>query len=227
VSNLRERIARELARQYWATRGETITKEQEDEFWLSWLTNAVRILALVNETGLRDLLQEWMYEMGGLQQHDYDALCKKTEKALATPTEKAPQKEAEQAWKGPWGCEHGHAFEPPFDAEAVKYLSAFEPLCCFDGKPLHHIERRKAQPITPDTLSKLVKAAEPFAEIPFEETYQGRTHPEGTIYGINAKSFTGTDILALRTAIASAKESASEKTEVPPQSPAPPQGGGA
>ena len=28
------------------------------------------------------LLRKWMYEMGSLAQHDYDALCEETEKLL-------------------------------------------------------------------------------------------------------------------------------------------------
>lgn len=38
-------------------------------------------LAKENEI-LKDLLSEWMYEMGSLMQHDYDWLCKKTRKIL-------------------------------------------------------------------------------------------------------------------------------------------------
>lgn len=38
-----EQVARELARSYWRDRGEEITKEQEDEFWLSWGKLAARI----------------------------------------------------------------------------------------------------------------------------------------------------------------------------------------
>ena len=35
TEGLLERVARALERAYWRGRGETITKEQEDEFWLS------------------------------------------------------------------------------------------------------------------------------------------------------------------------------------------------
>ena len=38
----------------------------------------------IEESGdpLVNLLHEWMYEMGSLEQHDYDALCLKTERIL-------------------------------------------------------------------------------------------------------------------------------------------------
>ena len=42
-----ERVARALARSYWQGRGETITREQEDEFWLSWGRDAEAALARV------------------------------------------------------------------------------------------------------------------------------------------------------------------------------------
>jgi hypothetical protein len=36
----REKLARELCREYWLKRGERITDEMEDEFWLSFLREA-------------------------------------------------------------------------------------------------------------------------------------------------------------------------------------------
>jgi hypothetical protein len=40
----RERLARELCRKYWLNRGEVITDEMEDEFWVSFLKEADRSL---------------------------------------------------------------------------------------------------------------------------------------------------------------------------------------
>lgn len=34
------------------------------------------------EETLVSLLQEWVYELGSLAQHDYDAMCEKTEAAI-------------------------------------------------------------------------------------------------------------------------------------------------
>ena len=42
-----ESVARALARAYWRGRGETITKDQEDEFWLSWSRDAEAALSRV------------------------------------------------------------------------------------------------------------------------------------------------------------------------------------
>lgn len=48
-----EKVARALARAYWQGRGETLTKEQEDEFWLSWGRDAKA--ALVSQGVREDL----------------------------------------------------------------------------------------------------------------------------------------------------------------------------
>jgi hypothetical protein len=47
MPDLREKVARWLARYYWKVRSNDITDEMEDEFWLSFVKEADRILALV------------------------------------------------------------------------------------------------------------------------------------------------------------------------------------
>ena len=50
---LREQVARKMSRLYWSNRGEEITEEMEDEFWLSFAKDADAILALVAEDRAR------------------------------------------------------------------------------------------------------------------------------------------------------------------------------
>ena len=58
AGDVRQRVARKMARQYWKGRGEEITQEMEDKFWLSFARNAEEILALLRpELGLREALE--------------------------------------------------------------------------------------------------------------------------------------------------------------------------
>ncbi len=69
---LRERVARWLSRYYWKVRGNDITDEMENEFWLSFVKDADRIISLVRASMVEELRREfvegakWWNETPGL-----------------------------------------------------------------------------------------------------------------------------------------------------------------
>jgi hypothetical protein len=70
----------------------------------------------------------------------------------------AKEGDIEEPWNGPWVCEGGHTFEPPYDEVAIKYLAANNPVCIFDKSPLHHHERRsRPAPAAPDALREAIE----------------------------------------------------------------------
>jgi hypothetical protein len=77
-----ERKARALAKAYWRGRGEEITKEQEDEFWLSFAKDASLIpasdeakqrdMAVQGRADFREALRKEMEESSKLREAECD-----------------------------------------------------------------------------------------------------------------------------------------------------------